>query len=40
MLQLAVTGAQNARQEYQTINLRSAKPRLKTQAKFNKVWRR
>lgn len=40
MLQLAVTGVQGARQEYQTINLRSAKPRLKTQGKFNRVWRR
>lgn len=40
MLQLAAQGAQGARQEYQTINLRSAKPRLKTQAKFNAVWRR
>ena len=40
MLQLAAAGAEGARQEYQTINLRSAKPRLKTQSKFNKVWRR
>lgn len=40
MLQLAAAGVQGARQEYQTINLRSAKPRLKTQSKFNKVWRR
>ena len=40
MLQLAATGAQGARQEYQTINLRSAKPRLKTQGKFNSIWRR
>ena len=40
MLQLAATGVQGARQEYQTINLRSAKPRLKTQTKFNRVWRR
>ena len=40
MLQLAAAGVQGARQEYQTINLRSAKPRLKTQAKFNRVWRR
>ena len=40
MLQLALQGANSARQEYQTINLRSAKPRLKTQAKFNAVWRR
>ncbi len=40
MLQLAATGVQGARLEYQTINLRSAKPRLKTQSKFNKVWRR
>lgn len=40
MLQLAAQGAAAARKEYQTINLRSAKPRLKTQAKFNAVWRR
>ena len=40
MLQLAATGVQGARQEYQTINLRSAKPRLKTQTKFNTIWRR
>ena len=40
MLQLAITGVQGARLEYQTINLRSAKPRLKTQSKFNKIWRR
>lgn len=40
MLQLAAAGVQGARAEYQTINLRSAKPRLKTQSKFNKVWRR
>lgn len=40
MLQLAATGVQGARQEYQTINLRSAKPRLKTQTKFNSIWRR
>ena len=40
MLQLASAGVQGARQEYQTINLRSAKPRLKTQSKFNRVWRR
>lgn len=40
MLQLAAAGVQGARQEYQTINLRSAKPRLKTQSKFNRVWRR
>lgn len=40
MLQLAATGVQGARLEYQTINLRSAKPRLKTQSKFNKIWRR
>lgn len=40
MLQLSMTGVQNARLEYQTINLRSAKPRLKTQSKFNKIWRR
>lgn len=40
MLQLAANGAVGARKEYQTINLRSAKPRLKTQAKFNAVWRR
>lgn len=40
MLQLAMAGCQTARQEYQTINLRSAKPRLKTQSKFNKIWRR
>lgn len=40
MLQLAAAGMQSARQEYQTINLRSAKPRLKTQSKFNKIWRR
>lgn len=40
MLQLAANGAVAARKEYQTINLRSAKPRLKTQAKFNAVWRR
>lgn len=40
MLQLAAAGAEGARQEYQTINLRSAKPRLKTQSKFNRVWRR
>lgn len=40
MLQIAAAGVQGARQEYQTINLRSAKPRLKTQSKFNKVWRR
>lgn len=40
MLQLAATGCQGARAEYQTINLRSAKPRLKTQSKFNKIWRR
>lgn len=40
MLQLAANGAAAARKEYQTINLRSAKPRLKTQAKFNAVWRR
>ena len=40
MLQLAASGCQGARQEYQAINLRSAKPRLKTQAKFNQVWRR
>ena len=40
MLQLAMAGCQTARQEYQTINLRSAKPRLKTQSKFNSIWRR
>ena len=40
MLQLAATGVQGARQEYQTINMRSAKPRLKTQTKFNTIWRR
>ena len=40
MLQLSMAGVQNARLEYQTINLRSAKPRLKTQSKFNKIWRR
>lgn len=40
MLQLAATGNQSARQEYQAINLREAKPRFKTQSKFNKVWRR
>ena len=40
MLQLAAAGVQGARAEYQTINLRSAKPRLKTQSKCNKVWRR
>lgn len=40
MLQIAANGAIGARKEYQTINLRSAKPRLKTQAKFNAVWRR
>lgn len=40
MLQLAATGCQGARAEYQTINLRSAKPRLKTQGKFNAIWRR
>lgn len=40
MLQLAAAGVQGARAEYQTINLRSAKPRLKTQSKFNRVWRR
>lgn len=40
MLQLAAQGAQAARQEYQTINLRSAKPKLKTQNKFNAIWRR
>ena len=40
MLQLAAAGVQGARAEYQTINLRSAKPRLKTQSKINKVWRR
>jgi hypothetical protein len=40
MLQLAAQGAAAARKEYQTINLRSAKPRLKTQAKFNAIWRR
>ena len=40
MLQLAMAGCQTARQEYQTINLRSAKPRLKTQSQFNKIWRR
>lgn len=40
MLQIAAAGVQGARQEYQTINLRSAKPRLKTQSKFNRVWRR
>lgn len=40
MLQLAAAGVQGSRQEYQAINLRSAKPRLKTQSKFNRVWRR
>ena len=40
MLQLASAGCTTARQEYQTINLRSAKPRLKTQSKFNAIWRR
>lgn len=40
MLQLAATATQGARKEYQTANLRSAKPRLKTQGMFNKVWRR
>lgn len=40
MLQLAVAGCQTARSEYQTINLRGAKPRLKTQNKFNAIWRR
>ena len=40
MLQIAAAGVQGARQEYQTINLRSVKPRLKTHAKFNRVWRR
>lgn len=39
-LQLAATASQGARKEYQTANLRSAKPRLKTQGMFNKVWRR
>lgn len=39
-LQLAATATQGARKEYQTANLRSAKPRLKTQGMFNKVWRR
>lgn len=40
MLQLAATGAQSAKSEYQTANLRSAKPRLKTQNFFNAIWRR
>lgn len=40
MMQLAMQGATTARQEYQTINLRSAKPKLKTQDKFNAIWRR
>lgn len=40
MLQLASSGVNLARQEYQTANLRSAKPRLKTAKKFNKMWRR
>lgn len=40
MLQLAATGAKGARDEYQTINLRSAKPRLKTKRLFDSMWRR
>lgn len=40
MLQLAAAGAQGARKEYQTINLRSVKPRLKTKSKFDAMWRR
>lgn len=40
MLQLAQAGVTTARNEYSTINLRSAKPRLKTQSKFNAIWRR
>lgn len=40
MIQLANVGCQTARNEYQTINLRSAKPKFKTQNKFNAIWRR
>lgn len=40
MIQLSMQFVQKARKEYQTINLRSAKPRLKTQNKFNAIWRR
>lgn len=39
MLQLAAAGADGARKEYQTINLRSVKPRLKTKSKFDAMWK-
>lgn len=40
MAQLAAAGVQTARAEYQTINLRSAKPRWKNKSKFDAMWRR